>query len=1141
MTTFVSKRACIAGLCVVLLAGCKSDTTPTLPPAPPTGVTAAAGDGRVTLTWTSDVAGATFNVYWSTSPGVTKPSGTRVPSVTSPYVHQPVANGTTCWYVVTALKDGQESAESAKVSATPQAAVAGLPGNVMAAGADRAVTITWGHVANALSYNLYWSNAPGVTKTNGNRLTGVASPYSHAPLTNGVTYYYVVTAISAAGEGPESAQVSATPSATLPPAPPGSVAAAAGNATVTVAWQAVTGATSYNLYWSNANGVTKANGTKVAGVTSPYLHLQLTNGLSYYYVVTAVGPGGESAESSQVSATPTATAQPPPAPTGVTATPGDRQVTVAWQAVTGATSYNLYWSNANGVTKANGTKVAGVTSPYTHTSLTNGQSYYYLVTAVGPGGESAESSQASATPATLPTPAPTGFTATVGDGTVTLSWQSVPVAATYSVYWSNRAGVTKASGTQIPNVTSPYGHQQLMNGKTYYYVVTAVGPASESAESEEKSATPWTPVPPAHALSVLAGIPSGRGTVDGAGPEARFNRPSAVAVDGSGNLYVADTESCTVRKITPAGIVTTLAGAPGQPGYADGAGTAARFDAPTGVAVDGAGNVYVSDSTNQIIRKIGPDGAVTTLAGLAHQSGSADGVGAGARFLWPGGVAVDGSGNVYVADTGNFTIRKITPAGVVTTMAGMAGQSGSADGTGSVARFSSLASLTVDGSGTLYVGDQDTVRKVAPAGLVTTLAGVAGQSGSADGTGSAARFGGSLGVAADQSGNVYVADGNGSTIRKVTPAGVVTTLAGAADQNGSADGSGLTARFNQPTGIAVDQAANLVYVTDTANNDVRRVTTGGVVTTVAGTPGQAGSADGTGTAARFSGPSAVATDGSGNAYVADTWNDSIRVVTPAGVVTTLPVWGSQFNGPRGVAVDASGQIYVADHWTHTIRKISSGGAVTVLAGLVGESGSADGTGGAARFNSPSGLAVDGSGNAYVADTYNSTIRKVTPAGTVTTLAGAAGQSGSADGAGAAATFYSPGGVAADAAGNVFVADTYNSTIRKITPAGVVSTLAGAAGETGTADGNGAVARFFRPEGITLDGAGNIYVADTGNSTIRKITPVGVVTTVVGVPLQAVTATGPLPASLAWPTGVAVDPTTGNLFVVVLDSVLEVRW
>jgi len=275
-----------------------------------------------------------------------------------------------------------------------------------------------------------------------------------------------------------------------------------------------------------------------------------------------------------------------------------------------------------------------------------------------------------------------------------------------------------------------------------------------------------------------------------------------------------------------------------------------------------------------------------------------------------------------------------------------------------------------------------------------------------------------------------------------SPVGTVTTFAGGV--NGSTDGTGADARFNSPYGVAVDGDGN-VYVADTSNHTIRKITAAGVVTTLAGTAGSSGSADGTGAAARF--------------------------------------WG-----PRGPAVDGGGNVYVADYGNYTIRKITAAGVVTTLAGTAGSFGSADGTGADARFFYPYGVAVDGDGNVYVADRANHTIRKITPAGVVTTLAGAAGSSGSADGTGAVARFNYPDGVAVDGGGNVYVADTSNHTIRKITPAGVVTTLVGAATENGFSDGRGPLARLYAPYGVAVDGGGNVYVADYANHAIRKVTP-----------------------------------------------------
>jgi sugar lactone lactonase YvrE len=332
---------------------------------------------------------------------------------------------------------------------------------------------------------------------------------------------------------------------------------------------------------------------------------------------------------------------------------------------------------------------------------------------------------------------------------------------------------------------------------------------------------------------------------------------------------------------TPSGVVTTLAGTAGRTGSTDGAGAAALFDYPRAVAVDSSGTVYVADSDNATIRKITPSGVVTTLAGNAGESGSTDGTGADARFSVVWCIAVDSSGTVYVADSNNSTIRKITPSGVVTTLAGAAGQMGSTDGTGADARFGDPNGVAVDSSGNVYVADTGnaTIRKITPAGVVSTLAGTAAQRGSTDGTGADARFVAPWGIAVDSSGNVYVSDVADTRIRKITPAGVVSTLAGKTEEPGSSDGAGADARFDFPTGVAVDSDGN-VYVAESLNSVIRKITSAGVVTTLAGTAGESGSTDGTGAAARFSGPFGIAVDSSGTVYVADTNNSTIRKITP---------------------------------------------------------------------------------------------------------------------------------------------------------------------------------------------------------------------------------------------------------------------
>jgi sugar lactone lactonase YvrE len=307
----------------------------------------------------------------------------------------------------------------------------------------------------------------------------------------------------------------------------------------------------------------------------------------------------------------------------------------------------------------------------------------------------------------------------------------------------------------------------------------------------------------------------------------------------------------------------------------------------------------------------------------------------------------------------------------------------------------------------------------------------------------------------DANGDLYVADTFNGAVRKLSTAGVISTYAGPASLSGTSRPYAPMS-LALPFGVVSDAAGNL-YVAEFQVHDIWKIASDGsessfpTTSVFAGEPGVFGSTDGTGRAARFKNPQGLAVDGAGNIYVADTGNQTIRKITPAGVVTTL-------------------------------------------AGLAGVFGFADGAGSVARFMVPRGIASDAVGNVYVADSGNQAIRRITPDGNVTTIAGVPGVAGSNDGAAAVARFRDPPGIAVDAAGNLYVADQGNHTIRKIT-AGVVTTLAGSAGAPGYADGNGSAARFRDPEGIAVDSAGNVYVADRGNNAIRKITPAGVVTTV----------------------------------------------
>lgn len=333
-----------------------------------------------------------------------------------------------------------------------------------------------------------------------------------------------------------------------------------------------------------------------------------------------------------------------------------------------------------------------------------------------------------------------------------------------------------------------------------------------------------------------------------------------------------------IRKITPQALVTTLGKAAVRQGSADGFGTNARFHSPKGVAVDRLGNVFVADFFNDTIRKIAPNGEVTTFAGTAGVSGDANGVGAAARFDGPTAIAIDSLGNLFVVDEFNYTIRKITPSAEVTTYAGVSGARGSVDGPRLAARFSFPEGIAVDTIGNVYVADTDneTIRMISASGTVTTLAGSAGFRGTADGHGSAARFDDPRGLAVDSAGNVFVADAFNGAIRKISPSGDVTTFAGVAGQQGTADGNGANARFQAPTGIAID-ASGTLFVADAGNDVIRKVTPSRDVITIGGVARSSGDVDGTGPIARFKSVAGIAVDANGTIYVADSGNDAIRV------------------------------------------------------------------------------------------------------------------------------------------------------------------------------------------------------------------------------------------------------------------------
>jgi len=405
-------------------------------------------------------------------------------------------------------------------------------------------------------------------------------------------------------------------------------------------------------------------------------------------------------------------------------------------------------------------------------------------------------------------------------GAGSLQFNLTPQAAvTMGAQWQTGNGTWHASGATIAPIST--GTYTI----TFQPVTGWISPGSQTVVvNPGQSVTGAAAYRPFPLVSLLAGKPGRTGATNGLGAHARFSYPTGVAVDHTGNLYVADYGNDIIRKIAPNGAVSTLAGRPGVSGTANGVGGAARFSYPAGIAVDSSGNLYVADEINDTIRKILPNGSVSTLAGSPGVSGTADGAGAVAQFTNPSGVAVDSSGNVYVADNSNHTIREIAPDGTVSTLAGSPGVSGTANGVAGAARFSYPAGVALDGSGNVLVADfgNDTIREIAPNGTVSTLAGSPGVPGAADGTDGTAQFLHPSGLAVDSSGDIYVADEYNDTIREMTPDGLVVTYAGTPGVSGTTDGAGEVAQFNLPVGVTVDGSGN-VYVADFGNDTIRKI------------------------------------------------------------------------------------------------------------------------------------------------------------------------------------------------------------------------------------------------------------------------------------------------------------------------------
>ncbi len=742
---------------------------------------------------------------------------------------------------------------------------------------------------------------------------------------------------------------------------------------------------------------------------------------------------------------------------------------------------------------------------------------------------------------------------------------------------------------------------------------------------------------------------------DGGPSSAAFiSGPRGIVIDAAGNVLFVDSGNQRVRKITTNGIITTIVGN-GATGFSGDGGpaTSASLNGPQSLALDRAGNLYIADEGNRRVRKVTPNGIISTVAGNGSSSSAVvgdNGPATQAELARPRAVGVDAAGNLYIGDLELQRIRKVTMAtGIITTFAG-AGQAGS-NGEGVPALTASLGSITdiiFDSSGNLYFSQDGSpssrVKKISTEGNITTFSNVTS----------------AIGLAIDQDNNLYVVSFTGSAVFRVAPNGTSTMVAGGGPTNSLTEigdgGPPLEATFRQPVEVAVD-AAGSIYISDGLNNRLRKVldtpTTDAVLPTIAITGPTTGltytttasklrltgsSADnvlvthvtwsnnrggsgvcvGTGawatspanpfilnpppdpqfqlglnvltftawdlagnsrstsitinfnpaqTATTFAGnlssgysgdelagesaqlwsPENVTTDANGNVYIADRGNHVIRKVTPAGVITTFagtgqlgfsgdggPATAATFNEPTGLAFDATGNLYSADTNNHRIRKITPAGIISTVVGTGNDAFSGDGGNALqASLNLPLAVAFDKAGNLYIADAANHRIRKVASNGTIQSIAGVTLDGYTGDGGLATqAQLNFPTGVVVDDAGNVFIADTSNHRVRKINPAGIISTVLGTGSPgIGGDDGPGINAVLNAPGGMALDAAGNLYVADQRNHRIRRLGVDGKATTVVGSGTQgAGNGSGDATSiQLNTPAGVALDR-AGNLFI-----------
>lgn len=765
----------------------------------------------------------------------------------------------------------------------------------------------------------------------------------------------------------------------------------------------------------------------------------------------------------------------------------------------------------------------------------------------------------------------------------------------YNVYVSTTSGGQNFSTPThvVTNAnTSVFGLYGLANNTTYYVVVRAANGSFEETNTNELSSTtlayPTLPNTNPDLSVVNAAVASYFGghsrhtigpgeivtvaglygdfsnsTDDPAVGLARF-RPvihdtEGISQDSAGNIYIANYSNYKVIKIDSLGNARVFAGngTKGTSGN-NGPATSAQIENVTSIAFDPSGNAYISQTETHVVRKISTDGLITHFAGTATAGHSGDGGQASvAQLHGPQGVSCDSSGNVYISEHSGKRVRKVTPAGVISTFAGN-GTSGSTGdgGQATSAALSGMYALTFDRFGSAYIPDHlgHKVRKVTSAGVISTFAGTGVQSSTGDGAQAAsATLNLPCGVSIDSADAVYITECGGNKIRKVLTTGVISTFAGTGVKNSSGDGGpAVSAELDKPVGILAHTDGN-IYVSEHDSDVVRKITTSGLITTIAGRlaiNGYTGDG-GPGTSARVrvdTDNGYLAADSLGNLYIQNTWDSVVRKLSTDGIISAFAGTGvagdfgnggqassAQLNGPGGIAFDTAGNMYIADWSNFVVRKVATDGVISVFAGD-GNDGNG-GNGGpalSASFDGVWGVAADYAGNVYVLDFNDARIRKVDTAGQISVYAGNGVQGYSGDGGLAVnASIYPYAGIVFDQNNVLYIADYYNHVIRSVKTDGTITTIAG----TGTAgfsgDGGAATsAKLNYPHSIVVDLQGNILFTEQNNHLIRKIATSGIISTLYGSPTRPNFQGDGGPATAAgllYPSGLAID-LQGNLFV-----------